>query len=208
MTALNEHVLNEAGERQDRLTIGQLVTLIERHDGRADGPGVARDRIMAYAERLGGNGGPVNPDKVGTAIDERLTEDDSLSGPVGWTGSASLFSVGDGRVSTFPPSWHEAFRDRSPSVREVVEFALRDPDSDGNDSGGAGSNGDAGGPAGVPRQVVLNAATLFGGMEWSTAQGELESLRGEGVVVEDLDQHPNPNVRLATDEDASNHAQN
>ncbi|MFC4356723.1 hypothetical protein ACFO0N_02035 [Halobium salinum] len=206
MTTLNEHVLNEAGERQDRLTIGQLVTLIERHDGEG-GPGVTRDRIMAYAEELSGRGGPVNPDKVETAIDERLAEDDSLSGPVGWTGSASLFGVDDGRVSTFPPSWHEAFSDHSPSVRDIVEFALRDPDSDGNDNGGAGSDEAAGGPAGVPRQVVLNAATLFGGMEWSTAQGELEELRGEGVVVEDLDQHPNPNVRLAEDDGASNHAQ-
>jgi hypothetical protein len=207
VTTLNEHVLNEAGERQDRLTIGQLVTLIERHDGDSNGPGVTRDRIVAYAEELGGEGGPVNPEKVGTAIDERVAEADSLSGPVGWTGSASLFAVGDGRVSTFPPAWHEAFTEGDATVRDVVEFALRGRGTDSNDSGGAGSDRTADGEQGVPRQVVLNAATLFGGRSWAEAQGELESLRGDGVVVEDLDQHPNPNVRLAADDEAAKHAQ-
>ncbi|MFC6726222.1 hypothetical protein ACFQE1_18005, partial [Halobium palmae] len=98
MATLKEHVLNEAGERQDRLTIGQLVTLIERHDPE-EGPGVTRERIREYAEALAERDAPVNPDKVDGAIDDRLAEDESLSGPVSWTGSTTLFDVGEGRVS-------------------------------------------------------------------------------------------------------------
>jgi hypothetical protein len=294
VTNVNEHVLEEAGDRHERLTVGQLVTLIERHD--REGPGVSPELVREYAEELDERGAPVYPEKVYDAIDDRLAEEGSPSGPVSWTGSTTLFSVGEDRVSAFPEAWHEEFPVGGASMREIVEFGLREPgamsgdadggaaatdqdaaeadrgvthddtetgaavddvqpdhdegtavdegadsedqvtgednvgdtsgsedaaesggdetatgaDVDGDDeggeesadpaSGGAGSDPASEGPHGVPRQVVLNAATLFGDMEWPEAQGKLETLRGEGVVVEDLDQHPNPNVRLADDE--------
>jgi hypothetical protein len=105
MSELNEHVLEEAGSRGDKLIVNDLVVLIERYDGR-DEPGVAVDRVVEYAERLAAQNAPVQPEKVPAAIDERRSTAETWQADAAatgtWFGSGSLYELDEGRVSVFP----------------------------------------------------------------------------------------------------------
>lgn len=193
MSELNEHVLEEAGSRGDKLIITDLVGLIERHDG-GEESGVTVDRVVAYAERLAAQNAPVDPDKVPVAIDERLTDADRWQADAAatgtWFGSGVLYGLDDRRVSVFPSHWHEELAGETDLRRylTVICADLEDPES-AFESGGQG--------VGVPETVLLNAAAVIGRVSRREAGERLAELRAEGVVEELADQHPNARVRLA-----------
>lgn len=191
MVTFNEHVLEEAGRRGDKLLVDDLVNLIERYD-RTGAPGVSVDRVVAYAEELEAEGVSIQPDKVEPAIEERLTETDhwttdaTTSGS--WFGSGALYDVDDGRVSIFPLRWHEELKGETNLVRylEVILDDVREGEA--FDSGGPGR--------GVPEELLLNAATVIGGLRREEAAKRLEELGDEGVIEELASQQPNPQIRL------------
>lgn len=193
MSEFNEHVLEEAGSRGEKLLVDDLVLLIERYDS-GDGCGVAVERVEAYAEQLAAEDAPVKPDKVRPAIEERRTEsfhwaaDAAASGT--WFGSGTLYDVGDGRVSVFPAYWHEELAGET-DLTNYLELITADLDteSDAFDSGGPDS--------GVPETVLVNAASVLGGLAPGQAREQLAELREQGVVTESADQHPNARVQLA-----------
>lgn len=191
MSEFNEHVLEEAGSRGEKLVIDDLVLLIERYDG-DDGPGVTIDRVEAYAERLAAQDAPVNPDKVRPAIEERLTDAENWSTEAAasgtWFGSGTLYEVGDDRVSTLPARWHDELAG-STDLTRYLEVILTDADGGDFDSGGNDS--------GVPETVLVNAATVLGGLSPGQAREQLADLHAEGVVTESADQHPNARIHLA-----------
>ncbi len=195
MSNFDEHVLDEAEKRRRTLLVTDLVTLIERHED--DGEyGVSVDRVVEYAEELDRHGSQVDPTRVDDAIRERLEETDTQPNSGSWTGSTSLFELSNGHVSTFPERWHQELAGTN-DVEAVLEFALGEVDDadEAFDAGGAGR--------GVPEDVVLQAATVLGGFEWRESKQEFERLRDEGVVTEDVDQHPNAMVRFADERAAA-----
>jgi hypothetical protein len=191
MSEFNEHVLEEAGSRGEKLVIDDLVLLIERYDGN-DGPGVTIDRVEAYAERLAAQDAPIKPDKIRPAIEERLTDAEGWSADAAasgtWFGSGTLYEVGDGRVSTLPPRWHEELTGETDLTR-YLEVILADTDGGDFDSGGTDS--------GVPETLLVNAATVLGGLAPGQAREQLADLNERGVVTESADQHPNARIHLA-----------
>lgn len=192
MATFNEHVLEEAGRRGDKLLVDDLVDLIERYD-RTDETGVSVDRVVAYAEQLETEGAPIEPDKVEPAVEERLTEtthwttDATASGS--WFGSGALYDVGDGRVSTVPAHWHDELDGETDLTRylEVIFDDVHD-ESDAFDSGGPGH--------GVPESLLLDAATVIGGLSREEAAEQLSDLYEAGVVDESADQQPNSRVQF------------
>ena len=187
MSELNEHVLEEAGSRGDKLIVNDLVVLIERYDGR-DEPGVAVDRVVEYAERLAAQNAPVQPEKVPAAIDERRSTAETWQADAAatgtWFGSGSLYELDEGRVSVFPRRWHEELTGETDLKRylDVVGTSVAD---DGTAEGQS-----------VPEAVLLNAATVLGGLSWQAAKSQLETLRDEGVVNQPADQHPYAQVEF------------
>lgn len=191
MSEFNEHVLEEAGSRGEKLLVDDLVLLIERYESK-NGPGVAIDRVVAYGERLAEQNAPVKPDKIRPAIDERLTDSDEWAGDAAasgtWFGSGTLYDLGDGRVSVLPARWHRELAG-STDLTKYLEVML---------SGTSGGDFDSGGKdGGVPETVVVNAATVLGGLSPGQAREQLADLHAEGVVEEYADQHPNARIRLS-----------
>ncbi|WP_224269963.1 hypothetical protein [Haloprofundus salinisoli] len=183
MPELNEHVLEEAGDRGRTLLVSDLVGLIERYE-RSDRPGVAPDRVVTYAEGLAADGAQIDPDSVPSAVEERRTESSS------WDDNDALYTVDDGRVSTYPERWHESLRGES-DVRRYLEVILDDvgDSADAFDVGGAGR--------GVPRSLLLSATAVLGELNPTEAKAQIQALRDEGVLAEDADQHPNARVAFA-----------
>ncbi|SEO43994.1 hypothetical protein SAMN04487948_102428 [Halogranum amylolyticum] len=191
MAEFNDHVLAEAGDRGEKLLVDDLVLLIERHDG-GTGPGVAVDRVEAYAEKLAAQDAPVKPEKVGPAIEERRIDsyrwaaDATTSGT--WFGSGTLYDVGDGRVSVLPAYWHDELAGETDLTRYLELIAADLDDSREFDSGGPDT--------GVPETLLVNAASVLSDLRWREARARLADLREEGVVAESADQHPNARVHL------------
>ena len=187
MTDLNERVVEEAAKQGEKMLVDDLVDLIERIDSDAD-RGVAIDRVAAYAEELndrpsdvGRVHDPIDPEEVRSLIDDRATESPT------WTETGALYEVAEGRVSVYPRNWHDELGGET-DLRRYVEVIEEDADEDAFAGGGPGP--------GVPEQVLVDAAAVLSGMSAQDARSELERLRGEGVVSENVDQHPNPRVRL------------
>ncbi|SFL00767.1 hypothetical protein SAMN04487950_1904 [Halogranum rubrum] len=193
MSQFNEHVLEEAGSRGEKLLVDDLVLLIERHE-REGGPGVAIDRVEAYAEKLAAQDAPVKPDKVRPAIEERLTDAETWSADAAasgtWFGSGTLYDVGNGRVSTLPSRWHRELTGTRDLTR-YLEVILDDTHGNGFDSGGT--------DGGVPETVLVHAATVLGGLGQGQAREQLADLHERSVVTESADQHPNARIHLTDD---------
>ncbi|WP_101295665.1 hypothetical protein [Halegenticoccus soli] len=182
MADLNDRVLDEAEGRGEAFSVENLITLVERHEADPE-PGVPADRLREYAEHLEGHGGPMSVDQVDAALELHRTDAES------WQGPDALYEVGDGRVSLYPASWYDRLEGETDPAR-YLEVILEDVD----DSRSAFATGGAG--KGVPENVLLNVATVIGGVSWRDAAAELQALGDEGIVVADAEQHPNARIRL------------
>ncbi|WP_435335409.1 hypothetical protein [Haloarchaeobius sp. TZWWS8] len=186
MSQVQAVAVRKAAHRGRSLLARELLLLVERHH-HADGPGVTRETLRAYAaavrdEMAGGDDVPFAPDEFMELIEERLTTDDD------WTGD-DFYRVGDGRVSVFPASWHDRLAGER-DVRTYVEVLTSAGGSDATrpSMGGTGE--------GVPRNLLVDAMSVLGGVEPSATTDRIEELREEGVLAEHADQHHNPHVRL------------
>ncbi|KTG09644.1 hypothetical protein AUR64_08340 [Haloprofundus marisrubri] len=180
MPELNEHVLREAGDRGRTLLVSDLVRLIERHES-TNRPGVDPERVVTYAESLEADGARIDAGSVRGAIEERQTDSSS------WIGEDALYAVGDGRVSTYPKQWHEAL-EGDEDVRRYLEVIL-------DDVGDSENAFDRGGPGtGVPRSLLLDVTSVLGDLTPEETKAQIQALRGDGVLAEDADQHPDARV--------------
>ena len=182
MSELNDEVFAAARQRGRTLLTEELVALIERHHPH-DRPGVAREVVTRYADRLDGERAyNFDRDAFLDEVDARLVDTET------WRRTDALYALGNDRVSRYPARWHDALGG-SRDVREYVDFLLGETDGflDDLDSGAAGR--------GIPENELLDVVSVVGRTDRETAKAEVERAREAGDLAEDADQHPEARVR-------------
>ena len=178
MVDLNDRIIRAAADQGNTLLVDDLVRLVEQYHDH-DGSGVSRETLDAYARRLGDERDDFEADGFLGAVDDRLTDG-------GYTTDA-FYRVGDDRISAYPAQWHDDLGGETDLKEYVRYLSDRDPES-GAELGGAGR--------GVPEHELLDIVGVLGGTDPDAAKAQLESLRDDGELVEDADQHPNARVRF------------
>lgn len=183
MVELTEAVVDEAAHQGRTLVPEDLVWLAE--SAHRDGPGVPRDVLAAYAERLADDR-DVAFDVRGFlgSVDDRLTSDQA------WQGAEVLYRVEDDRISRYPARWHDELGG-STDIRKFVAFLQEEVPEFEDDLGRGGAG------RGVPRQSLLDVVAAVGDLDRQEATAALEKARDRGEIVEDADQHPGASVYLA-----------
>lgn len=219
MGDIDRAVLEDLGHRGESLLPEEFVTIVERHhaaggsdatratgagsrtsddaqtgagsrtgddartgaESRGREPGVPWSLLEAYARRLDEDGWiPMSAENVLDALERQVVDSTD------WTGDDAFYAIGENRVSRFPRAWHDELDGETDIERYV---AVMEPDvGDETRTGGAGR--------GVPKPILLDAATIMGGYDRERADDRLHDLFTDGVVEEDTDQHPEARVRL------------
>ena len=188
MVDTNQQVIEEARQRDDMLTSRELLLMIERQH-RPDGPGVDQELLDAYDDAVGRDEAiPFEEGELRESVERRLSDDET------WVDEDTYYRLGDGRISVFPAEWHDALGDTT-DLRAYVDVI-----GEGMGASGPGNDSQRGGlGTGVPEGLLLEAATVIGGLDQGTAKDRLEQHRADGDLVEDADQHPDARVHLAED---------
>ncbi|WP_313692787.1 hypothetical protein [Halorarum halobium] len=182
----NQEVLEELRHGGRSMLIEEVVSLLERTH-RGDRPGVSRETVTAYADAL-----EEDPEQrfdretFHEELEASLTDSDT------WEDPDSLYRIGDGHLSCYPPVWHGRLGGTT-DVRAYVEFLQEEAPEfdDGFERGGAGE--------GIPQQPLLDVVATVGRVDRGVVKAELKELRQRGELVEDADQHPNAGVMLRDD---------
>ena len=177
---LDEDVVDEV-VHQGPASVRRTVLLLERGHRRESGVerGVLDDYVEAFDEHRSFD---FDPEWFYTELEEALVDAES------WADEASLYCIGENRISRYPQRWH----DELGGSGDVAEFVRLLSDTGFTDSVGASGAGQ-----GVDEQALLDAVAAVGRVPKEEAKASLETLRDEGVVVEDADQHPHAGVYLA-----------
>ncbi|WP_440010524.1 hypothetical protein [Halomicrococcus sp. SG-WS-1] len=179
MVELHDEVIAKANDRGEMMSAADFLRFIEEyhHEG---GPGVPRELVEAYAERLADQErASFDADALVGSVDERLTDDET------WTKDA-LYAVGADRISTCPLRWHEELQ----GTTDLSEFvAVMQKGVDMPDRA-----------PGVRREQVLDAATVIAGIDRETARERLQAQRRDGNVASKAGQSRNANVYVPDEE--------
>ena len=179
MVELDDAVTDEIDHRGDSLVVDRLLPLVER--GHDDGrPGIERELFETYLD-YAAEPEYVDADAVERQIDSRLAAADE------WVDDRTVYDLGDGRISALPPRWHELLAGETDLVR-YVECIADATGGSGSTVGGAGR--------GVPKQLLIEAATILGGLDREEVRKRLQAARTDGDLVADADQHPDARIRL------------
>ncbi|AHG05187.1 hypothetical protein HALDL1_05410 [Halobacterium sp. DL1] len=172
----DDPVIEEAANRGDKLLAGKLVKLVEKHHG--TGQGVPRSVVEDYVDELDAEGS-VDAAEMRRELEDHLADDREGAE------QAALYEVGDGRVSGYPPEWHERLApgDSLAKYVQVINETEHPPNS-------AASSG-------VSKDDLLEAAAVLSDRSREDARQELKDLRADGTLVADADQHPRAGVTLA-----------
>ncbi|WP_158055951.1 hypothetical protein [Halorussus halophilus] len=181
MVELDRDALAEIDRRRDSLATREFVSLVERHHPH-DQPGIPRDVLDAYVEELAGASGTISTPQITRWIDERLTDEEI------WVDDG-LYEVEPGHVSVFPRRWHDHL-DGETDLREYVRFVL------GEESGYREATGQHRSGAGVPRQLLVEAAVVLGGLHRADALDQYRTRRQARELIAYPDQNPEAEVRL------------
>ena len=177
MASLNEQVLEAFRHAGDSLLFETFVARIEAVHS-ADAPGVERETVVAYADALERDGPtPFSAAEVEKLIETRLTSSSE------WEDDA-LFDLGPGRVSLYPPAWHEALRNTT-DPREYVRVI-----------GEAVATARGKSDRSVPRPMLRQALTVIGGMTHKNADAAIMRQQRSGELIVYPDQNPEADVRL------------
>ncbi|WP_232700889.1 hypothetical protein [Halobacterium wangiae] len=176
----DDPVIEEAANRGDQLLVGKLVRLVEKHDD--TGPGVPRSLVEEYIEELNAEG-TVDGEQMRRELDDHLADDREGAG------EASVYEVGEGRVSGYPEVWHERL-DPDDSLAKYVQV-INETEHPPN----------SGASSGVAKDDLLETAAVLGDRSREDAREELKDLRADGTLVADADQHPRAGVTLADETD-------
>lgn len=183
MPEVNESVVDEMTSRSQNLLLGEVLMLIERKHTHEE-PGIARDTIDAYAQVFGEDVAfEFDGDEFRTAIDDRVTDTET------WASNDVFYDVADDRVSVYPQHWHDALggSDDIPAYLRFLQNEVSGVEDDFT-SGASGS--------GVPEDVLLDIVSVVGRTDRETVKARIQTLREEGVLAEDADQHPEARVQL------------
>ena len=176
-TELVDAVLDEAASRGETLTIHDLLRLIERFD---TGPGVPDNQLDSYIRALGA--GKFDEGALRDGLDTRVID------AAEWQSETAVYRL-DGGVSAFPPRWHEDLSGERDLTRYVATMtAAVEGGSEGYARGGHGD--------GVPEDLLLDTAVVFGGYTYREAMDAVDRLRDEDLLTAGADQHPNARIRL------------
>jgi hypothetical protein len=190
MTEVNDAVVEEALQHSQNLLLREVVTLIERgHPDTDTTPGITRETLTAYAQEFGEETAfPAGPEEFRAEIDNRLTDSET------WINNEALYELTDDRVSVYPRHWHDALGGEVdiPSFLEFLQDEVTGVEEDFT-SGGAGD--------GVPEDSLVNIVSVVGRTDPESVKTRIETLRDEGVLAEDADQHPSARVQLRRRDD-------
>ena len=178
-TKLVDAVLDEAASRGETLTIHDLLRLIERFD---TGPSVPDDRLDSYIRALGA--GKFDEAALRDGLDTRLVD------AAEWQSKTAVYRL-DGEVSAFPPRWHEDLTGETDLTRYVATMTTAV--DGGSERYARGGHGD-----GVPEDLLLDTAVVFGGYSYKEAMDTVDRLRDEDRLTAGADQHPNARIRLTS----------
>ncbi|RBI60627.1 hypothetical protein DMJ13_16735 [halophilic archaeon] len=179
MVELHDEVIAKANDRGEMMSAADFLRFIEEYH-HEDRPGVPRELVEAYAERLADQErASFDADALIASVDERLTDDET------WTKDA-LYAVDSNRISTCPLRWHEELQ----GTTDLSEFvAVMQKGVDMPDRA-----------PGVRREQVLNAAIVIAGMDRETASDRLQAQRHDGNVASKAGQSRNANVYVPDEE--------
>ena len=172
-----EEAVEQLEKHQETLRLDDFVRIVELHH-RDEGPGVARDLLADYAEAA-------YFDVDLEALDDRVTDSDA------WEEGEKLYDLGDGRISTYPPDWHEALGDTSDlkHVIEVIQNEVTEPEGDQLEAVTE--------ERGVPEEKILRVAEVVAGIDRGSTREELKRLRKNDEIEEFASQHRDPTIRLS-----------
>lgn len=176
MVETREEVVEELDSHSETMRLEDFVRIVENHQP-VEEPGVDRETLAAYAEE-------VYFDVDLSAIDERVVDADE------WTAGDHFYAVGDGRISVYPPDWHEALAGTT-DLKEVIRVIQTETTET------EGEMQEAVTDEGVPEQKVLRVAETVAGIDRETARDRLKELRQSGEIEEFPSQHRNPTIRLS-----------
>jgi len=183
---VNDDLVDELVSR-GTIPTQRLVQYLER--AHRTEPGVAMETLETYADALSDRRDyDFDAEAFLEAIDAELVESDT------WAGEDALYTLANGHVSRYPPTWHDELGG-SDDVAGYVAYLGANATEFVETVGGYGAGG------GIDEMVLLDVVATVGRIPRPTAKAELERLRDEGVLVEDADQHPHAGVYLASDDD-------
>ena len=186
MVDVRDAVIDELTHRGRNLLLTEVLRSIERQHP-SDGPGVTRETIAAYGDRLA-----AEPSFAFDTKDLLETIDEARIDAETWVGDDVLYQVGDGnedRLSAYPRGWHDRLGDET-DVREYIEYLESDESGFADDSprGGRGS--------GIDQPTLLEVVSVLGNVEREVVRAQIEDRRAEGQLEQPADQHPDARVQL------------
>ncbi|WP_135825721.1 hypothetical protein [Halorussus ruber] len=176
MVDLKDEVLTQLEKHEETMRLDEFVRRVEIYH-RDDGPGVERELLDAYAEA-------VYFEVDTAAIDDRLTDSDS------WESGEHLYELADGRISDYPPDWHERLGDGA-DVRDVVEVLQNEVEEAEGDQREAVTD-----ERGVPRPKVAWVGEAVAGIDPETTRDRLAELEENDEIETFASQNRDPTVRL------------
>ncbi|WP_134672154.1 hypothetical protein [Halorussus marinus] len=177
MSEVREGVVEELDEHSETMTLREFVQTVERRHP-SDRRGIDPDLLAAYAEA-------VYFDVDLGALDDRVTDSES------WSEGERFYEVGDGRISAYPPDWHDAM-DGIDDIRDVVELIQTEVADAEGDMWGAVTE-----ERGVPESKVLAVGETVANIDREAARERIKELRQNGEIEEFASQHRNPTIRLS-----------
>ncbi|MFD1599843.1 hypothetical protein [Halobellus rarus] len=182
---LQRQTLDELIHKGRYLYPTDVVNIIERFHS-VEGPGVPRAVITAYVDefirRLGPRA-PFSQDRFARLLDGRVADLDM------WL-PHTIYEVAPGRVSVFPPTWHRLLA----GVHDPAQYV----GVIGEDLAAAKGVGTGESLPPVPKQVLIDAMMVLGGLDRRTAGGFIKQARLNGRLVVEPFQNPNASVWLPT----------
>jgi hypothetical protein len=176
MADVNDDLLAQLETHEDTMQLDEFVRRIETHHP-TDGPGASRETLEAYAKA-------VYYDVDLSAIDDRLTDSDD------WEAGKHLYELGDGRISDYPPAWHETLggTDDVKDIIETIENDVTEPE---------GTIQESVTDEGIPEQKIYRVGKAVAGIEEGDAREQIKRLRKDGEIEEFASQSRNPRLRLS-----------
>ena len=143
-----------------------------------DSEGVPRDWLLEHVAKLASES-HIDEEEFRAAL-ENVTTDSAH-----WVDDSAVYEMGDGeRLSAYPSAWHEDLTEKS-TLPDAVRYLVEETEYQAVDAGA----GD-----GIPESNLLDIVAAVTGHSREEVKVELETLRKEGRLIEDADQHPGANV--------------
>ena len=182
---IQRRTLDELVHKGRYLYPTDVVSVIERFHA-VEGSGVPRAVITAYVDefiRRLGPGSPFSRERFARLLDGRVADLDM------WL-PGTIYEVAPGRVSVFPLTWHRVLTGVHDPVRYVGVIGEDLAAARGRDTGELLPP--------VPKQLLIDAMMILGGLDRPTAGGLVTEARLGGRLAVEPFQNPEAIVWLAT----------